>query len=104
MHKGFTALDMVPHVLTALALAGPVEVYVVDPASVPNWRLRPGIPSAGQQAFGDALLKQHAFVVIPSVVSSHSWNLIFVAATAAGAYALRMQENFALDAAPSPTR
>jgi RES domain-containing protein len=98
VHKGFTTLDTVPHVLTALTLTDPSRVHVVDPASVPNpnW-LRPGIPSAGQQAFGDALLKQHTFVVIPSVVSSHSWNVIFVAATAAGAYALRMQENFALD-------
>ena len=98
VHKGFRALDTVPHVLTALEITDPSRVHVVDPAAVPNanW-LRPGIPSAGQQAFGDALLAQHTFVVIPSTVSSHSWNLIFVAATAAGAYGMRLQEDFALD-------
>ena len=51
----------------------------------------------GQQAFGDALLARHPFVLIPSAVSSHSWNLIFVAAVAAGKYAVRLQERFALD-------
>jgi RES domain-containing protein len=98
VHTGFKALDTVPHVLTALTLTEPSRVHVVDPASVrnPNW-LRPGIPSAGQQAFGDALLARHAFVVIPSAVSTHSWNVIFVAAQAAGAYAVRLQERFALD-------
>jgi RES domain-containing protein len=97
-HIGFTALDTVPHVLTAATITDASNTRVVDPATVPNanW-LRPGNPSAGQQAFGDALLAQHAFVVIPSTVSSHSWNILFVAATAAGAYALRLQEDFALD-------
>jgi RES domain-containing protein len=98
VHKGFKALDTIPHVLTAVTIIGPSSVHVVHPASVanPNW-LRPGIPGAGQQAFGDALLARHKFVLIPSAVSTHSWNLIFVGATAAGAYALRAQEPFALD-------
>ncbi|HXZ01092.1 MAG TPA: RES domain-containing protein [Stellaceae bacterium] len=98
VHKGFKALDTVPHALTALTIADPSRVHIVDPASVPNpnW-LRPGIPSAGQQQFGDALLAAHAFVVIPSVVSTKSWNLFFVAAAAAGVYALRSREPFALD-------
>jgi len=98
VHKGFKALDTIPHVLTAMTVTQPSSVHVVDPASVPNpnW-LRPGIPSAGQQAFGDALLARHKFVLIPSAVSTHSWNLIFVGATAAGAYALRAQQPFALD-------
>ena len=97
-HEGFPALDTVPHVLTAATITDLSNVHVVEPASVPNpnW-LRPGVPSAGQQAFGDALLARHAFVVIPSTVSSHSWNALFVAATAAGAYAVRLQEDFALD-------
>jgi RES domain-containing protein len=73
-------------------------MHVVEPAAVPNanW-LRPGSPTAGQQAFGDALLARHGFVVLPSAVSTHSWNVIFVAATAAGTYAVRLQEAFALD-------
>jgi len=98
VHTGFRALDTIPHVLTAVTITQPSSVHVVDPASIPNpnW-LRPGIPSAGQQAFGDGLLAQHKFVLIPSAVSTHSWNLIFVGASAAGAYAVRLQEAFALD-------
>jgi len=98
VHTGFKALDTIPHVLTAVTITEPSSVHVVDPAAVanPNW-LRPGIPSAGQQAFGDALLARHKFVLIPSAVSTHSWNLIFVGTTAAGAHALRAQEPFALD-------
>ena len=97
-HKGFEALDTVPHVLTAATITDLSNIHIVAPEHVPNpnW-LRPGSPSAGQQAFGDALLARHAFVVIPSAVSTHSWNAVFVAATAAGAYAVRLQEDFALD-------
>jgi RES domain-containing protein len=61
-----------------------------------NW-LHPGIPSAGQQVFGNALLAQHQFVLIPSAVSTHSWNLIFTGSNAAGAYEFTLQEAFALD-------
>jgi RES domain-containing protein len=98
VHTGFGPLDAVPHALIAATIAEPESVHVVDPAAVPDpdW-LRPGIPSAGQQAFGDALLARHKFVLIPSAVSTHSWNLIFVGATAAGAYALTVREAFALD-------
>jgi RES domain-containing protein len=97
VHKGFEALDTVPHVPTSLHVE-PTNVFVVQPEAVPNpvW-LRPGIPSAGQQAFGDSLLATHKFVVIPSVVSNESWNLIFVASNAAGDYAIRSQQAFALD-------
>jgi RES domain-containing protein len=97
VHKGFKALDTVAHVLTSLT-ADPTRVHLVPPGTVanPNW-LRPGIPSAGQQQFGDGLLAAQAFVVIPSAVSINSWNLIFVAAIAAGAYVQRSQEPFALD-------
>src|SRR5205085_8580897 len=49
-HKGFEALDTLPHVLTAATITDVAGVHVVDPASAanPNW-LRPGVPSAGQQ-------------------------------------------------------
>ncbi|GEP05016.1 RES family NAD+ phosphorylase [Methylobacterium oxalidis] len=105
VHKGFRALDTVPHVLTAVRITQAERVHVVEPADVPNpnW-LRPGIPGAGQQAFGDALLAHHGFVVVPSAVSTRSWNLIFVAGTAAGGYALRSQERFALDTRLHPPR
>ena len=76
----------------------PAGAFVVPPAAIPNpdW-LRPGIPSAEQQEFGDALLGLHRFLLIPSVVSTRSWNLLFLAAVAAGAYAVRSQEEFTLD-------
>lgn len=98
VHTGFSALDTVPHALTAATILDPSRVHVVQPEDVPNpnW-LRPGIPGAGQQAFGDGLLAAHAFVAIPSTVSSHSWNLVFLAAAAAGLYAIRLRERFALD-------
>src|SRR4029078_4608964 len=78
VHKGFRALDTVPHVLTALAITDLLQVHVIEPTAVPdtNWR-RPAIPSAGQQSFGDMLLAQNAFVVVPSTVSTRSWNLVF---------------------------
>ncbi|MGY4177646.1 RES domain-containing protein [Bradyrhizobium sp. USDA 4518] len=98
VHKGFQALDTLPHVLTALHVVNVSDVHVVRPADVPNanW-LRPGIPSAGQQAFGDALLIKHQFVIIPSAVSTHSWNLLFDPAKAKDAYRMHLQEAFALD-------
>ena len=98
VHKGFKALDTVPHVLTSVAIPRPESVHVVVPASVPDpdW-LRPGIPGAGQQDFGDDLLARHDFIVIPSTVSSNSWNLIFLITSAAKAYSLNSQEPFALD-------
>jgi RES domain-containing protein len=43
------------------------------------------------------MLADHKFMLIPSAVSKHSWNLIFVRSLAAGAYALKSQERFALD-------
>jgi RES domain-containing protein len=98
VHKGFRALDIVPHVLTSVTISDAAAIHVVEPASVPNanW-LRPGFPSAGQQEFGDDLLVRHPFLVIPSVVSTNSWNLIFIAANAAARYAIRTQDPFALD-------
>lgn len=98
VHKSFPVLDTVAHVLTAVTIPVPASVHVVDPASLPNpnW-LRPGIPGAGQQKHGNALLSAHKFIAVPSAVSAHSWNLIFIAANAAGAYDVRLQEPFALD-------
>jgi RES domain-containing protein len=98
VHKGFKALDTTPHVLTEIAIRDAAAVHVVQPGTLPNpnW-LEPGIPGAGQQSFGDGLLARHKFVVIPSAVSARSWNLIFVGATAAGSYAAKSQERFALD-------
>jgi RES domain-containing protein len=98
VHTGFASLDTVAHTLTSLRIDEPTSVHVVEPEDLPNsnW-LRPGSPSAGQQAFGDALLASHLFVVIPSAVSTHSWNLLFDPVRAQGQYVLVQQEPFALD-------
>jgi RES domain-containing protein len=96
VHKTFRALDIVPHVLTSAEILDPARIHVVEASAVPdpNW-LRPGIPSAGQQAFGDTLLAAHPLIVLPSVVSTHSWNLIF--SPGAGLHCPATQEAFALD-------
>jgi RES domain-containing protein len=98
VHRGFVVLDTDPHVLTRATITDPSAVRVLSPDDVPNpnW-LTPARPSAGQQAFGAALLAAHPFVLLPSVVSRHSWNLIFDPARAAGPYGDVQQEPFALD-------
>jgi RES domain-containing protein len=103
VHRGLEVLDTVAHVLTGLVVSDTATVHVVEPRGVPNpnW-LRPGNPSAGQQSFGDALLFKHGIIVIPSVVSTKSWNVVIDAEVAAGRYALLMQEAFALDPRLNP--
>lgn len=98
VHKGFAALDTVAHVLTAFVIDDVSRIHVVTPDDVPNpnW-LRPCAPSAGQQTFGDDLLARYPFVVVPSAVSTHSWNLAFAAIDAGYGYRLQAQERFALD-------
>jgi RES domain-containing protein len=98
VHKTFKTLDTVRHVLTSAQITDTDGVYVVRASDVPNpnW-LKPGVASAGQQAFGDTLLKAHAFLLIPSVVSAHSWNVVFDPGVARGLYGPEAQERFALD-------
>jgi len=98
VHRGFKSLDTKNHVLTQVRIIDPRRVHVVDSADIPNtnW-LRPGKPGAGQQEYGTALVNAHAFVLLPSVVSTHSWNVIFDAAKAARLYDNLKQEPFALD-------
>lgn len=98
VHKTFRVLDTVPHILTRLQVLDPGVIFVVRPDDIPNpnW-LAPGLPSAGQQGFGDDLLATHTFTLIPSAVSRHSWNLIFDRDHAKGKYEMLSQERFALD-------
>jgi RES domain-containing protein len=97
-HKGFRVLDTMPYEITAAWIPDFAEVHIVELYAVPNpnW-LRPGFPSASQQAFGDDLLRSHRFVAIPSAVSTYSWNLIFDPVKASGFYKLEFQAPFALD-------
>ena len=98
VHKGLSTLDSVPHTLLQIQIPDPGRVHVSAAASIPNadW-LRPGTVSNAQQAFGDALLSAHPLVLIASVVSTHSWNLLIDIAGAAGLFRLRSSEPFALD-------
>ncbi len=105
VHKGFEALDTTANVLTSILIDDPTDVHVVRPGDVPNpnW-LVPGLAGAGQRAFGDRLLAEHKFVLIPSVVSRLSWNLVFVASIASGSYSRGSQERFALDPRLHPAK
>lgn len=98
VHKGFDTIDAVPHVLSCIEILEPASIHAVDPSALPtpDW-LASGIPEAAQQRFGDELLGRHKFIAIPSAVSRNSWNLLFVAANAKGAYRLRSQERYVLD-------
>lgn len=106
VHKGFAALNAVPHVLSSATLLVPWrDVHVVQPDDVPNrlW-LYPSAFSSGQRDFGRTLLAGHDFVAIPSAVSRRSWNLLFDASRAAGKYELRIQEALDLDPRLDPPR
>lgn len=98
VHKKFKALDTAPHTLTSARAIDPSEIHVLceDAVPNPNW-LVPGSHGPGQMQFGDELLRNHIFVLIPSTVSRHSWNLIFDATKAAGRFDDVQQERFALD-------
>lgn len=98
VHKDFDALDSKPHCLTQARVLDPSGVHVVQPETIanPNW-LVPGTPSRSQQQFGADLLSKHAFVLVPSSVSRHSWNLLMNPHLADGLYELVLQEPFALD-------
>jgi len=101
VHKGFNTLDGMDYVLTAAVVGDFDTVYSVTSVPNRNW-LAPTQPSAAQQAFGDVLLARHKFVLLPSVVAPHSWNVIFVAENAAGMYRLKSQDPLALDTRLNP--
>lgn len=105
VHKGFDTIDAVPHVLSCVEILEPASVHIVEASSLldRNW-LVSGIPEAAQQKFGDDLLARHKFIAIPSAVSRNSWNLLFVAANANGAYRLRSQEPYVLDSRLNPRK
>lgn len=98
VHTGFDVLDAVPYRMMEISIFKPAQVHVVNPQAMPNphW-LRPGAVSAGMQKFGADLLDQHPFVLIPSVVSFYSWNLIIDVASAKRLIACVRDEPFGLD-------
>lgn len=102
-HKGFKALDTIPHVLLCARILDPTLAYEVslDAVPNPNW-LIPGSPGLGQQTFGDRLLEQHPFIIVPSTVSRYSHNIVMNPTTAKGGYELVIEEPFALDTRLNP--
>lgn len=105
VHKTFRMLDTSPHILTWARIVDLKHALVVKSSSLPNpnW-LGPGEPSAGQQVLGASLVEAHTFVLLPSVVSSRSWNVIFDPAKAKGLYDKVGHEPFALDTRLHPPR
>ena len=99
-HKGFNVLDTVSHTLLEIKIDNSdlSRLKIIKPEDVPNpnW-LHPGLVSAGQQQFGDALLAQYPLVIVPSVVSTKSWNLLVNTETAVSLFSLAGSEAFALD-------
>lgn len=102
-HKGFKALDTVPHVLLCARILDPSRVFEVTAESLPNpnW-LVPGSPGQGQQAHGDQLLTQYPFIIVPSTVSRYSRNIVMNPVTAEGLFELVLEEPFALDTRLNP--
>ncbi len=103
-HAGFNILDATPYSLIQIRVRAPKRIHVVQPADVPNpaW-LHPGSTSAGQQAFGADLLRAHPFVLVPSVVSRKSWNLLINPGLAgADDFEEVTQERFSLDGRLNP--
>jgi RES domain-containing protein len=101
VHRGFDALDTRPHVLSSLTVSAPVRIVLPEEVPNPAW-LHSGIPSAGQQRWGAALLLRHGFVVLPSVASRLSWNLVFMPSAASGRYTLRSRSRLVLDTRLNP--
>ncbi|RVU34273.1 RES domain-containing protein [Hwanghaeella grinnelliae] len=97
VHNGFDDLDSVPRIMTKLSLLEASSIYVLrsDDVPNPNW-LVPANPTPNQQQFGNDLLAKHGAFYVQSVVSKHSWNLVFLAGEF-GEYSLVSQEKFALD-------
>jgi RES domain-containing protein len=105
VHSGFASINTVPHTLTKFCILANASISVVTPEQVPNpnW-LRPCGNNSAQQRFLASLLSDTAkpFVLIPSVVSPESWNVLFDPVIARGQYSLSKQERYALDARLSP--
>jgi RES domain-containing protein len=103
VHKGFATLDVVPHTLLCIEIPKTSKLHVVQPADIPNHRwLTSGSISAGQQDFGAQLLDKFPLILIPSVVSTRSWNLIIDVSSAIGLFNLHSTEPFGLDTRLNP--
>lgn len=98
VHKGFRVLDTQPHTLTTGRIIDSGKIHIVEPKDLPNpnW-IKPCTPNKNQQEYGDNLLSKYDFILVPSAVSHHSWNIIFNAEKSKADYNDVNQERFALD-------
>jgi RES domain-containing protein len=100
VHASFDTMNVVPHSITRFEIFDIASLKIVMPDEIPNpnW-LRPISNNRGQQEFCAAMLKDSAkpFVLVPSVISPTSWNLLFDPIVAKGQYALVSQERYGLD-------
>jgi RES domain-containing protein len=98
VHTSLSSLDGVPRALTSFSIKPSPRIKVIYPQEIPDqtW-LGHNRSSSIQQAFGDEMLSRHGVLVLPSVVSRHSWNLLFDPLVASGLYQLETQEPFKLD-------
>ena len=98
MHKGFKVLNTVAHNLYSFTITDPGQVRVVQPDEVPNphW-LHPIPPNNDQQEFGDELITAHPYVLLPSAVSGHLWNLLVNVTTALPLMTNIQSKRFVLD-------
>ncbi len=91
-------MDSQPHRLIHARIGDPGAIHAVWPGDMPNaHRLNPGTPNSNRQRFGDELTLAHRFVLIPSVLSRHNWNVIFDTGAAGGGFGDVQSERFALD-------
>ena len=76
VHKKFTYLHTVPHVITHARVLNDGSLHIVRPSDIPNphWLL-PGSTSRDQQTFGDELVERYGIVALPSIVAPPSWNV-----------------------------
>lgn len=103
VNSGFAALDANPYDLARIEILRPDLVHVVQPADLPNPRwLTANSPIPSQQRFGDHLLNEHPIIVIPSAVSTNSWNILIDVKSGAKAFKGRFHERFALDTRLAP--
>lgn len=98
VHKGFRVLDTQSHILTSFTVLAPDRAKVIEPADIPDpdW-LDPNNAAPDRRAWGDRLLQEHGMIVIPSVVSRQSWNLLFLAPLPEGRIGEVRQIDFVLD-------
>ena len=100
VHAGFRAIDIQAHTLTSFVVKDAATIQRVPASEFPNanW-LSSNMHTAGQHEWIAQKLanEDRPFVLVPSSISRQSWNLIFDPRVAAGKYALRSQERYALD-------